>query len=243
MEIYRIERKLLASDVDVRRRLRLSTLFTMLQEASIAHTEALGAGRDKTLDRGILWVLTMQNLRVFRMPEYDERVTVESWPGPTMHLLFPRYYRLLDGAGKTLAEGSALWVLMDERDRAPVSPQETGVVVPGTRREGQPAFPHAPRSLPTREVGTFTVPYSYADLNGHMNNARYPDLVMDLLPREAWKDDVASVDVEYCGEARLGDSMRILGGSDGTEHYYEGESGGRRIFRLRLSLKKEEPDG
>ena len=52
--------KLRSRDVDMHRRLRTSELFKLLQEASIRHTEALGMGREKTLDRGILWVLLMQ---------------------------------------------------------------------------------------------------------------------------------------------------------------------------------------
>ena len=64
MTLYRTTHTLLSSDVDASRRLRLSTLFTMLQEASIAHTAALGMGRDKTLDRGLLWIITLQQAAV-----------------------------------------------------------------------------------------------------------------------------------------------------------------------------------
>ena len=91
MSVYSEEILLRSKDVDMYRRLRTSELFRMLQEASIRHTEQLGMGRDKTLDRGILWVLLMQRAEIVRMPEYDERIVLKSWPGKTMHLLFPRY--------------------------------------------------------------------------------------------------------------------------------------------------------
>ena len=60
MSIYSIEYRILSSDTDANRRLRLSRLFTLLQEASIAHTTELGMGREKTLDRGLLWIVTLQ---------------------------------------------------------------------------------------------------------------------------------------------------------------------------------------
>ena len=72
MSEYREEILLRSKDVDMFRRLRTSELFRLLQEASIRHTELLGMGRDKTLDRGILWVLLMQRAEITRMPEYDE---------------------------------------------------------------------------------------------------------------------------------------------------------------------------
>ena len=69
MSVYSEEILLRSKDVDMYRRLRTSELFRMLQEASIRHTEQLGMGRDKTLDRGILWVLLMQRAEIVRMPE------------------------------------------------------------------------------------------------------------------------------------------------------------------------------
>ena len=103
MSIYETEFEILASDVDMHRRLRLSRLFTMIQEISIAHTKALGMGRDKTLDRGLLWVVTMQRVDVKRLPVYDEKVKLETWAGRTMHVMFPRYYRMTDTGRARLA--------------------------------------------------------------------------------------------------------------------------------------------
>ena len=67
MSVYREELLLRSKDVDMFRRLRTSELFRLLQEASIRHTEQLGMGRDKTLDKGILWVLLMQRAEIVRM--------------------------------------------------------------------------------------------------------------------------------------------------------------------------------
>ena len=65
------------------------------------------------------------------MPEYDETITLESWPGETMHLLFPRYYRVLDEKGAVLLSASALWALVDQETRRMVFPDRHGVVIEG----------------------------------------------------------------------------------------------------------------
>ena len=101
--------KLRSKDVDMFRRLRSSELFKLLQEAAIRHTEELGMGREKTLDKGILWVVLMQKAEIIRMPVYDEEILLKSWPGKTMHLLFPRYYSLETTEGETLVRASAIW--------------------------------------------------------------------------------------------------------------------------------------
>ena len=118
--IYEIQLKIRSIDVDMYRRLRTSVLLSWIQEAAIAHTEALGMGREKTLDKGLLWIVNMQRIEISRLPVYDEEVLLRSWPGKSMHLLFPRYFELLDRDGKVLVSGSALWSLINENTRAPM---------------------------------------------------------------------------------------------------------------------------
>ena len=232
MSVYETEYKVLSSDVDLFRRLRLRTLHTWLQEASIAHTEALGAGRDKTLDRGLLWIVVQQEAKIFRLPEYDEHVHVASWPGKTMHVFFPRYYRVTDARGNALVEASALWALMDEKTRKTVFPEQWGVEVPAAVTGDEAPLPRVPRTEETQGETVFTVPFSCVDLNGHMNNTRYFDLADDLLPERLRARTPRNVAVEYSGEARCGEAvtLRFAAGDDGF--YLSGERD-KRLFRLR----------
>ena len=74
-------------------------------------------GREKTLDRGLLWAVSRVRLVFARVPVYDEDLCLTTWAGETMHALFPRYYELRDAAGHAVAQGSSLWLLMDENTR------------------------------------------------------------------------------------------------------------------------------
>ncbi len=185
MSVYRRELRLRSSDVDMHRRLRTSVLFSLMQEAAIEHTEALGMGREKTLDRGVLWIVTLQSAKILRMPAYDEDIVLRSWPGKTMHLLFPRYCALDTAAGEPLVRASALWSLLDAKTRKLVFPERIGVEIEGVLTGDEHPIPSAPRAIPCTGSRDFTVPYSYVDLNGHMNNTRYFDLAEDCLPAAA----------------------------------------------------------
>ena len=209
MSLYKTTLTLRSSDVDAKRRLRLSSLFTLLQEAAIAHTTELGMGREKTLDRGLLWIVTRQQIRVTRLPSYDETVTLFSWPGETLHLYFPRFFRLTDAAGETLLEASTLWALMDQESRHIVFPEEVGVEIEADPEESALPLPAAPRLPELTQEQNFTVPYSYTDLNGHMNNARYPDLAEDLMPPALREKSIREIVTEYGGEASEGETIRL----------------------------------
>ena len=238
MSVYEKSYRLLSSDVDARRRLRLSRLFTFLQEASIAHTTELGMSRERTLDRGLLWIVTLQQVKIDRLPTYDEDVKLLSWPGQTMHLYFPRYYRMEDPWGQTLLTGSALWALMDRESRKLVFPEEHGVRIDGERGEKPLPLPMAPKPAVAGTGETFTVPYSYVDLNGHMNNTRYFDLAEDCIPASREGRALRLVQTEYASEARLDDKLKVRWGQEGSSFYLQGE-GEKPVFRMRMEYEEE----
>ena len=233
MDIYRKKIQLRSADVDSHRRLRLSTLFAFLEEAAITHTELLGAGRDKTLDCGLLWVVTQQYAKIYRMPEYEEKLTLESWPEKTMHLFFPRCARLLDASGQVLVEATAYWVLMDQTTRRVIFPEEHGIAIDAAANVPTITPPRRIRAEVTTGTASFTVPYSYLDLNGHMNNARYFDLALDYLPSDAHERALTEISVEYIGEARLGDHLQLHYCGD-SSHYYLSAEKDQPVFRMKL---------
>ena len=210
MSIYRETLQLRSRDVDLHRRLRTSRLFELFQEASIRHTEQLGMGREMTLDKGLLWIVTLQEANIARMPVYDETITLESWPGETMHLFFPRYYRVLSETGECLIEGSAMWMLIESESRRMVFPDRHGIVIEGVKTGHETALPSPVGRVVGGESSAFTVPYSYVDLNGHMNNTRYFDLTEDLLGAAAAGRELQRIRAEYLQEARLGDTLSLF---------------------------------
>lgn len=238
MSVYETRLRLRSCDVDAYRRLRLSTLFTLLQEAAIAHTIQLGVDRDKTLDRGLLWIITQQRAVISRLPEYGEEIVLRSWPGKTLHLFFPRYASITGAGGEVLLRAGAYWALMDRDTRKMVFPEEHGVALPGVSIGEEIAMSRVPRGMPEGETGRFTVPFSYVDLNGHMNNTRYFDLAADRMPAALRDSPVREIDAEYNGEARLGEEIALHASAERDLFVLAGENG-RRLFRLQLRYGKD----
>ena len=234
MSVYREELRLRSRDVDMFRRLRTSELMRWLQEASIRHTEQLGMGRDKTLDKGILWMLTMQSVEIRRLPVYDEEVVLKSWPGPTMHVLFPRYCSLETAGGEPLLRSSALWTLVDGKTRKMVFPESCGVQLPGVVTGEEIALPRPLAKPAAGESRQFTVPFSYIDINGHMNNSRYYDLAEDLLGQAALGRPLTATQVDFVSEARCGEELTVSWSEDGGVYTLVGETD-RCVFRMRLT--------
>lgn len=232
---YCVSHKLLASDVNEHRRLRLSRLCELVQEATIAHTELLGAGREVTLDRGLLWVIMQLRLEIAHMPAYDEVVELETWPGEMMHVLFPRYSVLRDAAGHALVQTSALWMLMDEGARRMAFPEQCGVQVPGEVGPVEIALPAKLRDEDCERTDQVLVPYSYCDINGHLGNARFVDLADDRFGRIAAGEVPQVVEVEYAREVKRGACLELGIHEQDESSFMRGAVDGEACFRLRYT--------
>ena len=225
--------RLKSKDVDMFRRLRISALFELFQEASIRHTEQLGVGREKTLDKGLLWVLLMQRAEIERLPEYDEEIRLKSWPGETMHLLFPRYCTVETMEGKPLIRSSALWSLVDAETRKVIFPEKYGIRIPGESGREEIALPGSIPKPEAEKEQVFTVPYSFVDLNGHMNNTRYFDLAEDSIGAAAEGRVLKRIETEYTNEARFGEKIHLCWQKREDAFLLSGESE-KPVFRMRL---------
>lgn len=208
--VYSTTKTLLADDVTMQRNLRPSVLMRWLQEASIAHTEALGAGRAKTLDKGALWVVCRVRLEIENLPCYDETVTLSSWAGDTMRVLFPRYYEMTDESGTPLVKASAVWLLMDAKKRKMVFPENYDVVVPGIRTGREIPLSFGVSLGEQEKTKRFKVAYSQVDINGHMNNAKYLDCMEDVLGKDFLDTHMLkTLEIEFKSEIKYGASVRL----------------------------------
>lgn len=236
MSIYIKKYTVSAKDVSMHRTMRPSMLLQLMQEAALDHNEKNGAGRAKTLDRGILWMVTHHYVQIARMPVLGEELTLASWPGDARHVMLPRYSRINDGCGNTLVNASSLWVLADSTTRSIVSPAKFGISIPGEVTGNE-----APILWRTDEKATdrsliFTVPYSYVDINGHMNNVRYFDLAEDCIQSSREGRKLLEMRCEYHSELRLGEEIRVDWGCSNGEYYFCGSD---EKLRFRLSMKYE----
>ena len=198
---YRTSMRVGSRDVNLFRRLKTSALFEIFQELSVLHADILGFGTDEVLSRGIVWVITMQRVEIERLPKEQELIYLETWTGKTSHLLYPRFYRICDEDGNILVQASSLWTLMDS--------EQFGHEMTDMTNGSEIALPGAPKKAAAETSSTFTVPYSFLDQNGHMNNTRYLDLAEDLIPAPLEGRKLKSIATRYQNEARHGDIIEL----------------------------------
>ena len=86
-----------SNDIDATLTLRISSLFKIIQDVIMHHTEVLNIGVSETIEKGILWVISRCQMEITRLPVYQEEITVITYPGDTkLNMIYPRYIKILD---------------------------------------------------------------------------------------------------------------------------------------------------
>jgi acyl-ACP thioesterase len=196
--------------VDAQKRLGLVGLLSVLQDVAWAHADHLGHGYEATIDAGAIWILSRQKLVVAEWPVWGDQLTVRTWVRPIRGPLVHRDYEILVGERK-VGECAASWLTLDMRTRRPVRLAVAGAQLQ-CRQDGALAF--TPEKIALRqdlaEAARFRVRNSDLDMNGHVNNTRYAQWILDSASPEAYRTRrVVGYEVNFLTEIQVGDAVAI----------------------------------
>lgn len=208
--IYRTQFTVHSTDCDPFNRIKPSALLSLLQEAAGAHCEGTAVDWYALAQRGMFFAITRQHVQINRLPVHRETITLETWPGPTSRVAFPRNTVVYDEKGNELVRAISLWVLMDVENRAMILPGKSGIELTGSVRGGELPVPSSLALKNLAATASRRVVYTELDVNGHMNNCRYMDWLMDLLPAAFHRDHpMQDFTISYLSEAREGEEVQL----------------------------------
>ena len=225
-------------DLNCYGRLRTSRLLELVQVYSGLHAARLGFGGDRLGEQNLAWVTVRQQIEISRLPGAGEIMHFATWPGRAMHSLFPRHMLITDQNGAELMRSCVLWVIMEKESRTMILPGKYGIDFPSSDREPVLPMPRLPKKmLPEIKRSSFTVPFSYVDIVGHMNNTRYADAAENILdaPREG--KALRQLLIEYAHEIRMDETMELIVGAEADSYTVQGVKDGAPVFTLCLKYE------
>lgn len=233
------------NDVDFTRKLKLSALFNYFQDIANLAAENLGVGMTRVEQEfGVAWILVRIRVDMIRQPDWDEEITIDTWPQVPGKVDFERDYLVKDREGLAVARAVSQWVIMDIKQRRlrrtnliPLSlssiPQERAIDC----QLGKLRVPEQLEMAYKRVIG-----YSDIDVNGHLNNCKYVDFILDCFPLASHQQQrVTSIEVNFINEVLPGDTIalrREIVPLNPQVPYIEGinEQNRQVVFRAQLEL-------
>ena len=198
-------------DFDRYGRMRPETILDIFQDVATVQAEGMGIGRDDMLKHGVFWAIVRMKYEIVREPEHFQVVTARTWPHTMKTFSFMRDFELRDEAGDLLVKASSEWVLMDLQTRKFTNVKS--IYDGPTDFVADRSFEGKLRKAPTFDEGNQplyeVVPvYSDIDLNGHVNNARYTNFIVDAL-NPGPEGAVKSLQIDYRHEALAGETLVV----------------------------------
>lgn len=229
-------------DVDMFNQCRPSAVLGLLQEAATQAALALGASGPQVLEKyHCLWMVSRNWVQLDAPLRWNDEITVKTWHRGGTGASTYRDFDIFR-AGRPVGQGVASWVLVDA-DTHKLFRLKNLTEFQGTDG-GELNKDVRLRRLTMPEQFDASAPrdmrYSDTDINGHINNVHYADFACDALHLERWGAGkfVREFQIDYVGECRAGETIRVDTAVRGDELFAKGTGadGGERFdFALTLA--------
>lgn len=229
--------------VDQMNNIRPSVMLSFFQDMATDHAAIMGISRDYLArNYNACWLVARTWYKLSRPLKVGKTVTIKTWHRGVSPLIVYRDFDLFV-EDELVGEGVSGWVVADIDDRKMLRPESVAEIVsspvPETVKEKTLRPIRRPKDA--AHVYARTVRYSDLDLNGHMNNTRYADLVLDAFtPEEMEGRFIAEMQLNYSQECKWGETMEVARKMDGDSCYIDGCCGdSQRRFEANLQFQKE----
>lgn len=220
-EIEKLSRhiKINSYDADRNKILKLSSLFQYFSEIAWEHAKDLGVGFEDLKDISRFWVLTGVNVKVHKMPVWQDNIEVVTWPSGLLKLFFTREFEVYNKDGELLVQATSNWIILDKNTRRPLIPKEFEYLrneTPG------PSSLTGPLKIPNvsglERIGEETPKYTDIDLHQHVNNAVYVRWVENYTKG---LDISYKFKVEFLKEMKLDETAEVFYKENDKSRFYE----------------------
>ncbi|MBE1236599.1 hypothetical protein IHV25_02890 [Phaeovibrio sulfidiphilus] len=220
-------------------RLQVATAVQYLGHAAGLHAEQLGFSLEALGEWGITWVLARMKVSFQSRPRRGETLVLDTWPYGGERMLFRRDYRIRTASGDPVLTASSWWVVFGLESRK-VEP------LPQFMKERfaaftEPALDGAEVRIPVLKDPSagpeFRARLSDIDWNGHVNNGRFVDFVLeDAFGRGRTEDGLQGLEIAFRAEAVLNDTLQAFSepeGESGLLHSIRRCADGQELVRAR----------
>ena len=225
------------SETDNRGKFKVVSMFDCFQDVGSEHAAILGISARHLLTQNYTWVMLKYNVRIERLPLWNEEVTVKTWRFPHKNLYDLREFDVLDSKGNILIKALSSWVMMNFTSRKPVRLDR---FIPEKLMVGQNPVDDDFSRLEAQEDYDGEVPFKVRmqdiDFNNHVNNSVYIGWAVEAVPEEIHRNYLLSqVEITYLNEIAYGHTIKSRIRSNGHNHtavFLHSITGGENLTEL-----------
>ena len=192
----------------------------------------------------LVWIITDYNMKIDRLPVFDEKITIETYAMSHNRLFCYRAFNIKDEEGNTIIEMVATFVLMD-RDTRKVHPVMSELT-DAFDSEFSKTMLRGPRfkELEGGVEQEYRVRFYDLDMNGHVNNSKYLDWVFEVMGADFLTNHVPKkVHLKYVKEVLAGGVITSQYEQEGLKTQHQISSDGHINAQAEIEWEEVEEKG
>lgn len=205
-------------DIDSKLQIKNSAILNIFEDVAGIHATIAGEGL-KEPNLKTTWVLTGYNVKVFKRPEYGDKVKVYTWSSELKNITAAREFEIRNKDNELLVIGLSNWahINLQTKKIEKVDPK----IAEGYQTETEKTNFEASKLKKLQEPEEYlyekeyTIDWNWIDINNHMNNIYYMELATMVLPDDTkFGNDFSSFEIMYKKEIKYNDKIKCLVAKD-----------------------------
>jgi medium-chain acyl-[acyl-carrier-protein] hydrolase len=205
--------------VNPQKKLGLFGLLNLIQDTAWIHATHLGHGYEAMINKRLAWVLTRQKIVMQEWPLWGDTIELRTWIRPGNGIVAVRDFEIVKSS-EVIGLCTTQWLILDIESRRPL---EKKMMLEYEARLDAAAQIDATKiqiNKNLNQLASFNVRNSDLDLNGHVNNTKYAQWILDSVPYEKHSRFILNeYEVNFLSETRAGDVISILSGETSDDRF------------------------
>lgn len=175
-------KKVVYQETDYLSEYKLANLLSVMADLATDNAIEIGMWNEK-LNGQYGWVLSKQILKLSRPIQLEENIKISTRAKGGSRVQFMRTYDI-ENHDEKIGGAYSVWTLIDIKNRRIVKPHQAGLELPEIEEYDcyVDKFEPVLRNIETKKIMERQVLYNDVDVNQHMNNSKYIEWALDLLP-------------------------------------------------------------
>lgn len=210
---YTKEFEVSSHDVDVNNHIKPSSLQRYMMETAMCQMRDRKPAYAELFAKDQAFILTRVTIEIFHQIQQFTKIQVQTWNCPAKGVTFLRCFEVYC-EGELMARAHTVWGVASPSSGKLWKSTEVDISNFESEEALEMTLPtrlRFPKELEFEEVGTKTVLYGEVDMNMHMNNTYYMDVLWNYIP-DIQNKELTSVCLRYHAEAPLGGELEISRG-------------------------------
>ena len=226
---------LTTNSYDVNDNMTMPAILDLIQDCAGLHAEKLGVGYHDFVEKNFAWILMRTKVELTR-PITENQIVVRTWQSNEGRVDFNRDLVLETINGEVLGYAVTKWCVIDYLSRRIIPSSKLGTNNTFYQLQNLDPFLKIADSVTTNNHNIFKVLPLMMDHNGHMNNTKYAEMIMNSLPLGI---NIEKFEINYIHEAVYGDIIDLYWQNENLEYLFEGKLNDSTSVKAKVKIWKE----